>query len=152
VHDLDLAAPYAVAIALYLLSPLLSGLVKFAVSAAIDKGRVGQPDVNDAEIPYYLMPEMIGDYVEYAADAAQVFPALLLPIVGAVYGFSGGIPAPAAVTFLLVACLTAIAMTAWMLKLPPSDYVSRKWSGYSLLTAAGITLNLVGMALALTLS
>jgi hypothetical protein len=151
VHDLDLAAPYAVAIVLYLMAPRLTGLVKFAVSAAIAKGRAGLADVRETEIPYYLMPEMIDDYVEYATDVAQVFPALLLPIVGAVYGFSGGIPAPVSVTFLLVACLAAIAMMAWLISLPPSDYVSRKWSGYSLLTVAGIALNLAGMALALAL-
>lgn len=150
-HDLDLAAPYAVAIVLYLMAPRLTGLVKFAVSAAIAKGRAGLADVQETEIPYYLMPEMIDDYVEYATDVAQVFPALLLPIVGAVYGFSGGIPAPVSVTFLLVACLAAIAMMAWLISLPPSDYVSRKWSGYSLLTVAGIALNLAGMALALAL-
>lgn len=152
VHDLELAAPYVVAIALYLISPQLTGGVKFAVAAAINQGRVGVPDVSDAEIPYYLTPDMIADYVEYAADAAQVLPAVLLPIVGAVYSFSSGIPAPVSVSFLLLACLAAIAMTIWLIKLPPSDYVSRKWSGYSVLSAAGIALNLVGMALALALS
>ncbi len=150
-RDLELAAPYLVAIALYVMAPQLTGGVKFAVAAAINQGRVGQPGVSDGDIPYYLTPEMIADYVEYAADAAQVLPAVLLPIVGAVYGFTGGIPAPVSVSFLLLACLTAIAMTIWLIKLPPSDYVSRKWSGYSVLSAAGIALNLAGMALALAL-
>lgn len=151
-RDLDLAAPYGVAIIMYLIAPLLTGLVIFAVRAALDKGRVGVPDVDDAQVPYYLMPDVIEDYVEYATDAAQVIPALLLPFVGAVYGFSGGVPAPESVTFLIAVFLVAVAMLAWMLKEAPSDYVSRKWHGYSILTLAGIALNLVGMALALTLS
>jgi hypothetical protein len=152
VRDLDLAAPYGVAIILYLISPLLTGLVIFVVRASMNNGRVGLPDVDDAQIPYYLMPEVIEDYVEYATDAAQVIPVLLLPFVGAVYGFSGGVPAPESVTFLIAVFLVAIAMLAWMLKKSPSDYVSRKWHSYSILTLTGIALNLAGMTLALMLS
>ena len=48
--------------------------------------------------------------------------------------------------------LAAIAMLAWILKENPTDYVSRKWHRYSVLTLAGIVLNLVGIALALSLS
>jgi hypothetical protein len=152
VHTLELAAPYAVAVILYLLAPLQSGLVRFAIASAIDRARAGMTDVDNDEIPYYLMPEMIADYVDYAADAAQVVPALLLPIVGAVYGLSGGVPAPVAVTFLVVAAIAALAMLTWLIKTTPSSYVSHKWSGYSVLTIAGIILNLAGLSITLALS
>lgn len=79
-------------------------------------------------------------------------PALLIPFVGAVYGFSSGVPAPVTVTFLIAVFLAAIGMFAWILRETPPDYVSRKWHRYSILTLAGIALNLVGMTLALTLS
>jgi hypothetical protein len=152
VQKLGLATPYAVAVALYLMAPLLSGLVKFSVSAALTEGRVGQQGVDDARIPYYLTPKMIDDYVEYATDAAQVVPALLLPIVGAVYGFSSGIPVQASLAILLVATLAAFAMLAWMIRTIPSDYVCRKKWGYSFLSLTGISLNLAAMGLALGLS
>jgi len=152
VRDLDLAAPYGAAIIMYLIAPLLTGLVIFVVRAALNSGRVGVPGADDTQVPYYLMPEVIEDYVECGTDAAQVVPALLLPFVGAVYGFSGGVPASESVTFLIAVFLAAIAMLAWILKEAPSYYVSRKWHGYSILSLAGIVLNLVGMALALYFS
>lgn len=151
-RTLELAAPYVVAIILYLLGPLQSGLVRFAISSAIDRARADMPGVDNEQIPYYLMPEIIADYVDYAADAAQVIPALLLPIVGAVYGLSRGVPAPVSVTFLIVAALAAFAMLTWLIKTPPSSYVSRKWSGYSIVAIAGVILNLVGLSIALGLS
>jgi hypothetical protein len=151
-HDLDLVAPYAAAIILYLIAPLLSRLVLFAISAVIAEGRNRVGDVQDQEIPYYLMPNVISDYVEYAMDAIQVIPALLLPVVGAVYGFAGGVPSPVSLSFLIVACVTAIALMAWILNKPPSDYVSRKWHAYSIITVGGILLNVVGIVLSLTLS
>jgi hypothetical protein len=111
VHTLELVAPYAVAIILYLLAPLQSRLVRFAIASAIDRARAGTKGVNNDEIPYHLMPEMI---VDYAADAAQVVPALLLPIVGAVYGLSSGVPESVAVTILVVATIAALAMLTWL--------------------------------------
>lgn len=151
-QTLKLAAPYAIAIILYLLAPLQSGLVRFAISSAIDRARADVQGADNKQIPYYLMPEMIANYVDYATDAAQVIPALLLPIVGAVYGLSSGVPAPISVTFLIIATLVAFGMLTWLIKTPPSAYVSRKWSGYSTLIVAGIILNLAGLSLALTLN
>lgn len=151
-RNLDLAAPYAAAIMLYLIAPLLSGLVLSAVSAVIAQGRNRLTDVQDQQIPYYLMPNVVGDYVEYAMDAIQVIPALLLPIVGTVYGFASGVPAPVSLSFLIVACIAAIAVMAWMLSASPSDYVSRKWRSYSMITFGGILLNITGLALSLGLS
>jgi hypothetical protein len=148
-RTLDLAAPYAFAILLYLIGPLLTGLVQLSVSSVINQGRANDPNVNWQEVPDYLMPTTIGQYVEYATDAAQVIPALLLPIVGAVYGFSSGIPAPVGVTFLIIAFIAAIGMLAWLTRALPAVYVSHKRFGYSILSIAGIALNLIGMSLAL---
>lgn len=151
-HTLDLAAPYAFAIFLYLIAPLLMGFARLSVSAALDRGRANDPNVNWQEVPDFLMPETIGLYVEYASDAAQAIPAVLLPIVGAVYGFSSGVPAPLALTFLIIAFIAAITMLSWMIGILPAVYVSRKRFGYSILTIAGIVLNLAGMSLALAFS
>jgi hypothetical protein len=153
-HQLQLAAPYLVAVGVYLLAPLLSKLVGFKISAAIDRARLAvREDGGEMEgkVPYYLSGEMISIYVDYAADAAQVIPVILLPIVGAVYGFTS-VPTPVAVSFLVGTFLIAIAMLAWMLILPPANYRSRKRRGFSILMIFGIMLNLIGMSLALSLS
>ena len=151
-HTLDLAAPYAFAILFYLIAPLLMGFARNSVSAALDRGRANDPGINWREVPDFLMPESIELYVEYATDAAQAVPALLLPVIGAVYGFSAGVPTPLALTFLMIAFIAAITMLSWMVGVLPADYVARKRFGYSVLTIAGILLNLVGMSLALAFS
>jgi hypothetical protein len=127
-------------------------MVRFSVSSVLNQGRVNDPNVDWQEVPDFLMPETIGLYVEYAADTAQAIPAVLLPIVGAVYGFSGGTPVPLAVTFLILAFIVAIAMLAWMVTALPAVYVSRKRFGYSTLTIVGIGLNLIGMSLTIAFS
>jgi hypothetical protein len=151
VRELSLAAPYGVAILLYLMAPLLTNGVIRTIVAVIDKGRADLPGVDSKQIPYYLSQDLIEDYVEYTADAAQVMPVILLPIVGAIYSFSS-VPTPVSVTFLIVVALVAVGMLLWILARYPSDYVSRKWHGYSILTMVGIVLNLIGMSLVLALS
>jgi predicted tellurium resistance membrane protein TerC len=150
-HNFILAAPFLVAIGLYLLSPLTTNLVVGAVVAAIDKGRAIAGKVDETQVPIYLAPETISDYVEFAADGAQVIPAIVLPIVGAIYAFSS-VPAPADVSLLIAAFFVAIGMLAWMLTRPAAEYVSLKKYGFSLLTVVGVAFNLAGMSLALALA
>jgi hypothetical protein len=151
VHEFQLAAPYAAAILVYLLGPTFSRLARHSISGAIDNARVtsGLPD--EKAVPYYLASGMILDYVEYATDLAQVVPVILLPIIGALYSFSS-IPVPVAVSILVVVFLIAIGMLGQMVTRLPAKYVSRKWHGFPVLTLAGIALNLVAMALTLSLS
>jgi hypothetical protein len=149
-HYIDLVIPYVAGILLYLIAPLLSRLVLNIVSGVIARGQKDVPGIREENIPYYLSPKQIGQYLEYAMDVIQVIPALFLPIVGAVYGFSGGIPAPISLTFLTAACVAAFAAMAWILGEAPSDYASRKWHRYSVVAIGGIALNLIGMALSLS--
>jgi hypothetical protein len=145
----DQISPYGAAILIYLIFPLLSLQVKSTINSVIADGRSHVSTIVDSDLPYYLTPSSINDYVDYAIDAAQVFPVMVLPIVGAVYGLSTGIPAAVTLSFLFVACVLAVAMTAWIVTRSPSDYVSRKWCGYSIITLAGVAVNVIGMILAL---
>ena len=106
---------------------------------------------DEKAVPYYLASAMILDYVEYATDLAQVIPVIALPVLGALYSLSS-IPVLVAVSILVVVFLIAIGMLAQMVTRLPAKYVSRKWRGFSVLTLAGIALNLVAMALTLSLS
>lgn len=148
-HTFDLIAPFGAGILIYLISPLLSLQVRSAIDRAIADGREHVTVAVDDKIPYYMTPASISDYVEYAIDAAQVFPVMLLPIVGSVYAFSAGVPTPVALSFLFTACVMAVGMTSWMVIRSPSDYVSRKWLGYSIISLIGMGVNVAGMVLVL---
>lgn len=148
----DLVAPFAAAIMLYAIAPFLAVQVKSAVQRVIAAGHRHVGEVREDEIPYYLSAESIDDYVDFAIDAVQIFPAFLLPIVGSVYAFSTATPTGVCITMLLVAVILAIGVNAWVLSSAPADYVSRKWHGYSLITIIGIVFNGIAMALVLAFS
>jgi hypothetical protein len=151
VHNFILIAPYLVAIGLYLLAPLTTKLVVCAIAAEIDRGRAIAGMVDEEQVPLYLSAKSISDYVEFATDAAQVIPAIVLPVIGAVYGFSS-VPAPADISLLIVAFFVAIGMLAWMLTKPSPDYVSLKRNGFSRLAVIGIAFNLIALSLVLSLT
>jgi hypothetical protein len=148
-HRFDLAAPFAAAILIYLIFPLLSRQVQSVVNGAISEGRVHAGPIMEDNIPYYLAPPSIEDYVEYAMDAVQVFPTFLLPIVGSIYTFSNGVPREISVTILILVVVVMIAMSAWIMSQSPSNYVSRKWLGYSIITLFGVIVNIASMTLTL---
>jgi hypothetical protein len=143
----DLAVPFIAAILFYAVSPLLSRQVGRVIVGEISQGRAHTPNLVEKYIPYYLTPSSISDYVEYSVDAFQVFPSLLLPIVGAVFGFANGVQPTIALGFLIFTCIMAIAMSAWILTRSVSDYVSRKWHGYSIMMIVGIIINVLGIVL-----
>ena len=99
----DLVAPFVVAIMFYAVAPLLCLQTKAAIRRVIESGakHVGSP--RDDNTPYYLTAESIDDYLDFAMDAVQVFPAFLLPIVGSIYTFSSSTPAGLSVCLLLAA-------------------------------------------------
>jgi hypothetical protein len=152
VNRFDLVAPFAAAIMLYAVAPFIAMQVKSAVRRVIASGLQHVERRRDGEIPYYLSVESIDDYVDFAMDAVQVFPAFLLPIVGSIYTFSSGAPTGVSVTLLLAAVILAVGVNAWMTSSSPADYVSRKWRGYSLITLIGIAFNIIAMALAIFFS
>lgn len=145
----DLIAPFLAAILLYSVSPLLCRQVKRTIHAEIAEGRLHVNPAKEEDIPFYLAPPSISDYVEYAFDAVQVFPTLLLPVVGAIFGFSNGVTPVASVGFLVFVCILAAAMSAWITSKPSSEYVSRKWLGYSIMAIIGVVVNIAGIALSL---
>jgi hypothetical protein len=148
----DLIAPFVAAIMFYAVSPLLCLQTKSAIRRVIESGAKHVGSSQDGDTPYYLTAESIDDYIDFAMDAVQVFPAFLLPIVGSIYTFSGAVPPGLSVCLLLAAFVLAIGMSAWITSTPPADYVSRKWRGYSILTILGVAFNAVAISLVLLFS
>jgi hypothetical protein len=148
----DLVAPFAAAIMLYAVAPFLGMQVKATIRRVIASGRPHVGEVRDDDIPYTLSAKSIDDYIDFAADAVQIFPVFLLPIVGVIYAFSTTTPAAVSVTLLLAAVVLAVGMNAWVTSSSPAAYVSRKWHGYSLITLIGMAFNGIALVLILIFS
>jgi hypothetical protein len=148
---LEVSAPFVAAILLYLASPLVIHQVLRVLSGQLADGERHVRNLDPNSIPYYLTPSSISDYLEYAADVVQILPAILLPIVGALYALGNGVSAAAAVSFLVLVCILAFAVNAWVLGSSASDYASRKWHGYSVVTLMGVSINIVGLLMVIFL-
>src|SRR4051812_19756727 len=92
--DVSIAAailPFIIVIIFFLIAPLLTRKVTRVVRDQIERDLAiyidAQTAVRQAEIrrsrPGVLSSRSLGDYLGYAADAVQVFPYTVLPIVGA---------------------------------------------------------------------
>ena len=139
------SAPFIAAILFYLVTPLIVRQVQRALGGELAEGGRHAPNSDPRSVPYYLTQSAISDYLEFAADAVQVIPAVLLPVVGAIYALGDGVPPVISVSFLVAVCVAAFALNAWMFGHSAADYASRKWYGYSVMTLTGVSINIVGL-------
>lgn len=147
--DLTVSAilPIGAAILFLLFSPLLTSKVVNAVDGWIAKDAVAYGAIPEAEVPPHLTKQAIVDYVEYAADAVQIVPATLLPVVGAIVAVTSEQSSSLAAVAILVGFIAAaVGLDAWVLSRAPQDYVSRKLrGGYSIVSLIAIACNVVGI-------
>ncbi|WP_433472587.1 hypothetical protein ACQPZP_27365 [Spirillospora sp. CA-142024] len=148
-----LMMPFAAAILLYLTSPYLALQAKRILVGQIAESRVRTRSPTDpADTPYYLAEPAIEDYVEYAADFVQIASAALLPIVGAVFSLSQGVDPMFPLGFLTVVAVCSIGLVAWVASQDAAVYVSRKWFGYSVVSAVGMMTNAIGLVMVAALA
>lgn len=138
---LGTALPIVAAIALLLLSPLLTAKVKRLLAGQIAMDSASHGVTPSTPLPPHLTPTGIGDYVEYAADVIQIIPVTFLPISGAIFAISSGIPQMLAFAVLIFTVIVAVAMDTWLVSSSAADYVSRKRFGYSSVTIVAIASN-----------
>jgi hypothetical protein len=139
--------PFVSAIVLLLISPLLAKKIKATIRGQI---AVENDSLHVREnSPDRIRPEGIDTYIEYAADAVQIFPLTLLPVTGAVFAIAIHVPSAIALGYLGLAVVAALAVDAWVLSQPAGKYVTRRLSGYSASTAIGIVSNLLGLTMIL---
>lgn len=143
---LGAAIPSAMAIILLLLSPLLTAKVKIVVERQIVADAAGH-SVKDSQVPPHFKTGPIGDYLEFTADAVQIVPATILPLVGAVLALATEAVAwrPTVILFA-AAAIMAFALDAWVLTRRAADYVSRRMLGYSVVTWAALAVNVFALA------
>jgi hypothetical protein len=146
---LGASLPFAVAVIFYLISPLLAAKVKTVLEGQIAKNVAAFKADASAGVPPPLTPDMIKDYVDYVADAVQIVPTTMLPVVGAIFAISAKLNVNIAVIILILAIILAVTMDSLVLSRTAPDYVSRKVLGYSIVSVVGIALNLLGLGLIL---
>jgi len=137
--------PFAAAIVLYLLTPFLTWRAKNVVMGWIDKGQA-HSGTSPGAVPDYAAPKQMQDYIEYMADLLQVYPAVLLTVVGVLVAAQGDLPTPA-VAVLLFGVVIVIVMTEYHVQSrSPQRYAARKlFRHYSPVTVVGAAVNLVAL-------
>ena len=141
--------PFAIAVVFYLLSPLLTAKVQTVLEGQVARDASLYGSTAGSTAPPQLRPEMIKDYVEYVADAVQIIPATMLPVLGAIFAISSKLAVNLGLIILVFAVVLAVTMDAVVLSRAAADYVSRKWRGYSLVNGVGVIVNLLGLGLVL---
>lgn len=158
-------APFVAAILTYLIYPEFSKLLRRTVVGRIVEA--SSKFEGAAKPPPHLSAEHIGDYMEYAGDAAQVIPATFLAIVGTVSALIAGLPVLIAVALLVISLPLVFYLILKVLNTDPSKYLRRggkqieprsaskfkNWfrerilRRYTLVTTTGILLNFIGTVL-----
>lgn len=150
------AAPFIAAALFYLIAPELTRLVKqrvdgllaaartMASATKVDAASTTAPAAT-VEVPPHLSPEYIGDYIEYAVDAATVFPTLVLPIIGAVFALTTGMTNLGVGLLLGLGIPSVIFIGLRTILADPIRYASKHYlrGRYTFLAVAGLVLNLV---------
>lgn len=137
--------PFIAGILFVLISPLLVTKVKRTVQAQIreDQEKLGILPGKNVQPP--LAPRVIDDYIEYAADAVQVVPVTLLPVLGAIFTVSSYGASVITLSLLFFVVVAAIALDLYVTNSTTPDYVSRKLYGYSLVSVVALCSNALGL-------
>lgn len=136
-------APFALAVFMAALAPDLSGAVRDRVTGVVREAgtrvKAGSPG------PPHTSAEYVGDYVEYAADAAQTVPSLLLPLVGAFLVLQGNPLTVSTILLLVLVVPGCLYIFLRVLRTDPLTYVARKYlhARYAVLPLAAATVNIV---------
>lgn len=142
-------SPILVAILFIVISPLLVARVKRTVQAQIsaDAEKLGIPQGVTVQLP--LTPTAIDDYIDYAADAIQILPVTLLPIIGAVFAVSKHTVSMWAFAFICFVFVVALALEVYILVTSTSDYVSRRFLRFSVVAWVALISNIIGLVIVL---
>ncbi|MGJ0385394.1 hypothetical protein [Paenarthrobacter nicotinovorans] len=149
---LSAAIPFVAAIAFILISPQLVAKVKKTIRAQVSRDRDSLAIPRDALEQPPLSLSAVNDHIDYAADAIQIFPVILLPVFGAVFESSKNGGSSAGSIYLCIAVLAAISLEAWVLNKSTADYVSRKFLRVSVVAWVALASNLAGLAIVWTSS
>ena len=140
-------APFVLGIIMAALAPELSGAVRDRVESVMHQAEPKVPTAGKS--PPHTSKEYVGDYVEYAADAAQTIPSLLLPLVGAALVLKDNQLAISTVLLLVVIVPRCLYIFFTVIKVDPLSYVARKYlrARYTFLPLAAMVMNSLASAI-----
>jgi hypothetical protein len=103
------AIPFAAAIVFYAMTPYLNWRAKSTILGWIEKGQQ-HSGTEPADVPDYASPKQISDYIDYTADLLQIYPGILLTVVGLLVAAQGDLPTTivAALSFSVLAAVVTI--------------------------------------------
>lgn len=130
---------------LWLLSPWVTELAKLLVLGQIDRALNAIKNPPQYVIPPAQSKEMIGDYIEYASDAVQIVVAVLLPAFGALLATADNVSTTTALLAIFVVVIVMVILILRVFKGSAADYASRKLFGYSLVSVAGVLINILAI-------
>jgi hypothetical protein len=145
-------APFIFGLFLSAIAPELSRAARSRIEAVITKESAAAA-TNPADIPPYLRTEYIGDYVEYAADAAQAVPFLLLPFVGAVMALRDSSRVVTTILLIIVVVPATIYALLKVINADPVRYIAQRrwWGRYTFLPLLSMAVNALAIALVILL-
>jgi uncharacterized protein YjeT (DUF2065 family) len=126
------------------MSPLLTRKAKKEVVAWIGVGAKFSL-VPEVDLPPHVAIKHIEEYVEYAADIVQIVPAVTLTMVSAIVLVPSNISPAWGAGVLVLAVLLIFALEGFVLSMSPERYLSLKKAGLSVVSMAGIAINVVGL-------
>ncbi len=135
-------APFIAAFALYAISPEVTATVRARIQSTLEHAR-RHTTTDPSRRPPHLSDEYVGDYIEYAIDAAQVIPTIALAVIGGMLVLQTDM-GPLGVALVFIVVIPGLVGTALKVLLAdPIRYVATKYvyGRYSLLPVAGMVLN-----------
>jgi len=137
------AAPFIAALLMAGLAPMFSKLVRERVISFVSWSDRALGEEVDGVVSPHRSNEYIGDYSDYAVDAAQAVATVVLPLIG--IGVSVNLGVSKGLGFVVAVGLLVIALVAFgkVLLTDPVKYAARRWHGFTRVPLLGVAINLV---------
>jgi hypothetical protein len=136
--------PFVLSALIALFMPLLTARARTSIGRWISDAKQYSP-VPDEQIPDYLAAPQIDVYIEFAADLAQILPAVVLTFAGVVLALPSVTPVVTA-SLIAAAVLAVIGIEYYIQQQSPQQYATRRIWRYSFAAVAVFVLNIVAAA------
>src|SRR4051794_29592799 len=117
-------APFVATGLIAAISPLMSNLIRQVVCGRLSEARRLSVS-SEHRVPVYQRIDFIGDYVAYAADAAQVTSGVFATIIGAILVLGSDLTGTTIALIMALTIPSALGLLIWVLQTDPSRYVAR---------------------------
>ena len=148
---LTVAVPFLLATVYYLFTPVLSALTEDRIKQYFANALLQWRGPQGAATPDHLSPASVARICDWAADAPQLVPTILLPLAGVLFAVAAS--RDIAVAIAAVTSIIVSVGALWIYHQNPIRYSARRFimGRYTIVASLGIVLNLVATAAVLYL-